>query len=84
MKMATELTEAPQARLLSCEAAAVYFNVTGQTIRRLIASGVLQPVQIPTLRRVLLDRNDLDRLIDASKGTNGLENASAQGHNDAA
>ena len=71
--MATELMDATQVRLLSCEAAAAYFNVTGQTIRRLIASGVLRPVQIPTLRRVLLDRNDLDRLIDASKGARAQE-----------
>jgi excisionase family DNA binding protein len=82
--MATGLLEAPQGRLLSCEAAATYFNVTEQTIRRLIACGVLQPVRIPALRRVLLDRNDLDRLIDASKSTNGLENASAQDPSDAA
>jgi excisionase family DNA binding protein len=66
--MATEQIPGPcQARLLSFESAASYLDVTGQTIRRLIARGVLLPVRIPALRRVMFDRNDLDRLIEASK-----------------
>jgi hypothetical protein len=58
---------APSGRLLGLAAAADYIDATEQTIRRLIARGVLHPVQIPTLRRVLIDRQDLDRLIDAGK-----------------
>jgi excisionase family DNA binding protein len=58
---------APSGRLLELAAAANYIDTTEQTIRRLIARGVLQPVQIPTLRRVLIDRDDLDRLIEAGK-----------------
>jgi excisionase family DNA binding protein len=54
-------------RLLGLEAAAAYLDMTERSIRRLIERGVLQPVQIPTLRRVLLDREDLDRLIEAGK-----------------
>jgi hypothetical protein len=58
---------APSGRLLELAAAANYIDTTEQTIRRLIARGVLQPVQIPTLRRDLIDRDDLDRLIEAGK-----------------
>jgi excisionase family DNA binding protein len=60
-------TVSTRARLLGVESAAAYLDTTERTIRRLIARGVLQPVHIPTLRRVLIDRADLDRLIDASK-----------------
>jgi excisionase family DNA binding protein len=62
-----EHTGATHGRLLSLNAAATYLDTTQRTVRRLIARGVLQPVQIPTLRRVLIDRQDLDRLIDAGK-----------------
>ncbi|HEX9869204.1 MAG TPA: helix-turn-helix domain-containing protein [Candidatus Tectomicrobia bacterium] len=54
-------------RLLGLEAAATYLDTTERSVRRLIARGVLQAVHIPTLRRVLLDREDLDRLINAAK-----------------
>jgi excisionase family DNA binding protein len=62
-----QVLNVPQSRLLSFDAAASYLDVTGQTIRRLIARGILAPVKIPTLRRVLIDKSDLDRLIDAGK-----------------
>jgi excisionase family DNA binding protein len=62
-----ERTGAIQGRLLGLDAAASYLDTTERTIRRLIARGVLQPVQIPTLRRLLIDRRDLDRLIEAGK-----------------
>jgi excisionase family DNA binding protein len=65
--MATEMLEVSHGRLLGFDATASYLNVNGQTIRRLIARGVLQPVRIPTLRRVLFDRQDLDSLIDSGK-----------------
>lgn len=54
-------------RLLGLDAAATYLDTTQRSIRRLIERGVLRAVQIPTLRRVLLDRQDLDRLIEAGK-----------------
>jgi excisionase family DNA binding protein len=76
--MATEMLEVSHGRLLGFDAAAGYLNVNGQTIRRLIARGVLQPVRIPTLRRVLFDRQDLDSLIDAGKVTqNRADNSMA-------
>jgi excisionase family DNA binding protein len=59
--------QALSGRLLGLAAAADYIDATEQTIRRLIARGVMHPVQIPTLRRVLIDRQDLDRLIEAGK-----------------
>ncbi len=62
-----EWTVAQSGRLLGVAAAANYIDTTEQTIRRLIARGVLQPVHIPTLRRVLIDRQDLDQLIEAGK-----------------
>jgi hypothetical protein len=49
------------------EAAARYIDATPRTIERLIAKGVLTRVHIPTLRRVLVSLEDLDRLIDAGK-----------------
>ena len=76
--MVTESLEGTEARLLGFDAAASYLNVTGQTIRRLMARGVLQPVRIPMLRRVLFDRQDLDSLIEAGKDThNQLDNSIA-------
>jgi excisionase family DNA binding protein len=65
--MVTETPEIAGIRLLGFDAAASYLNVNLQTIRRLMARGVLQPVRIPTLRRVLFDRHDLDSLIEAGK-----------------
>jgi hypothetical protein len=54
-------------RLMGIEAAARYIDATPRTIERLIARGVLTRVHIPTLRRVLVALEDLDRLIDAAK-----------------
>jgi hypothetical protein len=53
-------------RLMGIEAAARYIDATPRTIERLIARGVLTRVHIPTLRRVLVALEDLDRLIDAN------------------
>jgi hypothetical protein len=56
------------ARLLDIEAAGCYLSVSAWTVRDLIANGTLQRVVIPTangkdLRRVLLDRAQLDELV---------------------
>jgi hypothetical protein len=61
------LETAPQQRLLSFNSSAEYCGVTQQTIRRLMARGVLTPVRLPEVRRVLFDRHDLDRLIEGGK-----------------
>jgi excisionase family DNA binding protein len=65
--MVAETQEVVAARLLGFDAAASYLNLNLQTVRRLIERGILQPVRIPTLRRVLFDRKDLDNLIEAGK-----------------
>jgi excisionase family DNA binding protein len=63
--MATDLTaEISDRRLLGLEAAAAYLDTTPRTIQRLIARGVLAKVSIPTLKRVLIAREDLDQLIE--------------------
>jgi excisionase family DNA binding protein len=61
------LETAPQRRLLSFNSSAEYCGVTQQTIRRLMARGVLTPVRLPEVRRILFDRQDLDRLIESGK-----------------
>jgi excisionase family DNA binding protein len=60
------------ARLLDVHAAAAYLGVSAWTVRDLIARDVIRAVRIPItterdLRRVLVDRTDLDRLIDGWK-----------------
>jgi len=59
-------------RLLELDAAAAYLGLSVWTVRDLDAAGVLRRVRIPRpnggeLRKVLYDRADLDRLIDAWK-----------------
>jgi hypothetical protein len=59
-------------RLLDLKAAAAYLAVSPWTVRDLEASGILQRVNIPLsahrdLRKVLFDRQDLDRLVEAWK-----------------
>ena len=66
---------APQARvprLLELRATAAYLGVSEWTVRDLDAAGVLHRVRIPLprggeLRKLLFDRTDLDRLIEAWK-----------------
>ncbi len=59
--------ENPEARLVGREAAASYLDVTTRSLDRLVGKGLLQPVKIPGLRRVMFDRADLDALINAGK-----------------
>lgn len=59
-------------RLLDLESAGAYLGVSPWTVRHLIAAGTLARVRIPLpnrgeLRKVLLDRADLDRLVEAWK-----------------
>jgi excisionase family DNA binding protein len=53
--------------LLGLAAAASYLDVTPRTIQRLIGRGVLEPVRLPGVRRILVDRQDLDQLIVTGK-----------------
>jgi len=59
-------------RLLDLGGAASYLAVSDWTVRDLEAAGVLHRVRIPLpkggeLRKVLFDRLDLDRLVEAWK-----------------
>ena len=63
-------------RLLNLSQAAAYLGVSYWTVRDLVANGTLPRVALPgvpsearSVRRVLIDRGDLDRLIDRSKMT---------------
>jgi hypothetical protein len=60
-------------RLLGLAQAAAYLSLSVWTIREYLAAGVLTRVELPsatqgTTRRVLLDRADLDRFVETSKG----------------
>ncbi|MGE3507458.1 MAG: hypothetical protein AB7N65_01065 [Vicinamibacterales bacterium] len=50
-------------RLLDLKAAEVYSGISAWTLRDLIASGDLPAVRPPRLRRIWIDRADLDRAI---------------------
>jgi hypothetical protein len=59
-------------RLLDLKSAATYLSVSPWTVRDLEAKGVLPRVRVPVpgsgeLRKLLFDKADLDRLIDAWK-----------------
>jgi hypothetical protein len=59
-------------RLLDLEAAAAYLGVSPWTVRDLEAAGVLPRIRVPLpsgreLRKLLFDKADLDRLIEAWK-----------------
>ena len=54
-------------RLVGTSDAAALLGVTQRTVMNLIARGVLRPVRLPTLRRTLIDREDLDRLVALGK-----------------
>jgi len=51
------------ARLLDLKAAEIYSGISAWTLRDLIASGELPAVRPPRLRRVWIDRGDLDKAI---------------------
>jgi hypothetical protein len=63
-------------RLFDLEGAATYLSVSPWTIRELEAKGVLPRVRVPLpgggeLRKLLFDKADLDRLIEAWKDSAG-------------
>ena len=71
-------------RLLDVESAAIYLSVKPGTVRGLVHGGVLRRVRIPLpdhgeLRRVLLDRADLDRLVEAWKEVGAPPHATGDG-----
>jgi hypothetical protein len=64
---ATSLPPGAPPRGLSIPAAAAYSGIPVRRLWALIAAGRLSEIRIPGMRRVLIDRGDLDRLLDAAK-----------------
>jgi hypothetical protein len=59
-------------RLLDLGATASYLGISGWTVRDLEAAGTLRRVRVPMpnggeLRKLLFDRTELDRLVEAWK-----------------
>lgn len=55
------------ARLLGLREAAAELGMSVWTLRDLVGSGSLRAVQPPGVRRILIDRKDLDRAIESWK-----------------
>ncbi len=53
-------------RLFGLRAAARYLGIEPRSVQRLVGQGELRPVRLG-VRRVLFDRQDLDRLIRRSR-----------------
>ncbi len=54
-------------RLLDIKAAAAEYGISEWTLRDLIAAGDIPAIRPPRLRRIWLDRQDLDRALVAWK-----------------
>jgi excisionase family DNA binding protein len=54
-------------RLLGLKEAAAELGMSVWTLRDLVGSGSLRAVQPPGVRRVLIDRKDIERAIEAWK-----------------
>ena len=65
--MAARDTITTPTRLLTLKQAASELGVSVWTLRDLIGSGKLRAVQPPGIRRIWLDRRDLERAIEAWK-----------------
>jgi excisionase family DNA binding protein len=57
----------PSARLLDIKTASAQFGITTGTLRALIKNGDMPVVAIPGVRRILIDRRDLEQRITAWK-----------------
>jgi excisionase family DNA binding protein len=60
-------TDAKAPRLLGLKEAAAELGMSTWTLRDLVGSGALRAVQPPGVRRILIDRKDLERAIEAWK-----------------
>jgi hypothetical protein len=62
-------------RLLDLHAASAYLGLRERKVRELASRGILPRVRIPLvageIRKLLFDRLDLDRLVDAWKDRDG-------------
>jgi len=82
-------TSNPSHRLFSLNEAAEYLGVSYWSVRDWVLAGIIAPVHLPalrpregdrartTLRRVVIDREDLDRFINARKAGAGELQSSA-------
>ncbi|HSF32514.1 MAG TPA: helix-turn-helix domain-containing protein [Candidatus Tectomicrobia bacterium] len=66
------------AHLLGLEEAATYLGITPRSIYRLVAQGLLTPVRLPSVRRTLFDRRNLEDLGELARA------ASASNHHESA
>ncbi len=74
---AVEKNVTQRSRLMGLVSAAAYLGVSYWTVREWVFNGVLPSVKLPkprtkdgrVLRRILIDRKDLDEFIDANKET---------------
>jgi hypothetical protein len=57
----------PNARLLDIKTASAQFGIAVGTLRALINSGDVPVVAIPGVRRILIDRRDLERCVESWK-----------------
>jgi len=60
-------TNRPDARLMSLRQAEAESGIPKDSLRKLIADSSLPAVELPGIRRVLIDRQDLNDLIEQSK-----------------
>jgi len=68
----TLLSPPVRSRLLDLDQTAQYLGISAWTVRDLVANGILRRVSIPVgggreLRKLLFDKAELDRLIEAWK-----------------
>jgi len=55
-------------RLLGARDGGAYLGVSAWALRELVDNGKLRPVALPGIKRLLVDRADLDALIEKAKG----------------
>ena len=60
-------TRRPTARLLPIVTATAEYGITEHGFERLISTGALRLVELPGIRRRLLDRRDIERFIEECK-----------------
>ena len=66
----SKLSSAAQVRLFSLQDAATFLSVSYWTLRNLVWRGDLPSVQVG--RRILIDREDLERFIESRKQVESL------------
>ena len=57
----------PNARCLDIDKAGIYLGVSRRAVWRLVARGTLRAIRLPGLRKVLIDRLELERVIEEGK-----------------